>query len=218
MNFRLIPLILINFCFNSGILSQLSQNSIYFSLNNYTDKIEYENSDNELIDITSKMYKANIGYVHKGRYEFALNYIENNSNVNNYYFYDSNSYFGFDFFYYFDSFAKFPIDLKIGANYINSDIYSSNSYIVYLYKELAGGGNYPVLPFVKFSNTEYSASDNSFKGSFPSLSVGMHLKLNVNSNDNNLLKDIIWLSTHVNTTNQSHYFIGFDIGLYHPIK
>ena len=149
MKISIIISILISFCFNNGIFSQLNQNSIFFSINNYIDKIEYENINNEIIDINSKMYRVNIGYVYKGKYEFYLTQIKNNSNVNNYYLYESDSYSGINFYYYFNNFNKFPIDFKVGANYISSNTLKTNSFLIYFYKELAGGGNYPILPFLK---------------------------------------------------------------------
>ena len=218
MYVRILFIIFFSLSFNNGVFSQLNQSAIYFSLNSYRDKIEYENIDNDFLDINSKLYKANIGYNHKGKYEFSLNYIENTSNINNYYFNDKNSYQGLDFYYYINNIKKIPIDFKIGTNFISSNIYRSNSMAFCIYKELSGGGNYPVIPFLEINSTSYSFKPENYDGSFTSLSIGMHLKLNVDAKDNSILKDIIWISTHLNTTNNSHYFIGFDIGLYHPIK
>lgn len=218
MKINLILIILSSICLNSGIFSQLNQSSIYLSFDNYFDNIEYENIDNQLVDISANMYKTNIGYVHKGNFEFSLSHIENRSDINNYYLYDK-SYLGIDFYYYLNDFKKIPINFKIGTNYMRSGKNNLNSLIICLYKELAGGGNYPVIPFLKLGNTSVSnINQNYSRESFTSLSLGMHLKLIVDANNNSSLKDIIWLGAHLMTTDQSYYFIGFDIGLYHPIK
>ena len=215
MKFNLVFVILSSICLNSGIFSQLNQSSIYLSLDSYFDNIEYENINNEFIDIGANMYKANIGYVHKGKFEFSIFNIDNKSKINNYYLYNKSN-FGASFYYYLNSFNRLPIDFKIGFNYIESGQNNLNSFIVCLYKELAGGGNYPVIPFLKLGTTDLK-NTNQYRN-FTSLSMGMHLKLTVDTKNNSILKDIIWLGAHLNTTDYSHYFIGLDIGLYHPIK
>ena len=213
----IVLIILSGVCLNNGMFSQLNQSSIYFSIDSYFDNIEYQNVDNEYVDIKSNMYKSTLGYVHKGKFEISINYINNKSDINNYYLYDK-SYFETDFYYYLNKFNKLPIDFKIGANHMKSTNNNLNSFIFCIYKEIAGGGNYPVIPFLRIGSTSANINQNDNNISFTTLSLGMHLKLIVDSGNNSILKDVVWLSTHLNTTDQSHYFIGFNIGLYHPIK
>ena len=46
---------------------------------------------------------------------------------------------------------------------------------------------------------------------------GASVKLTVDTEDNSVLKDIIWITTSINTDNFSQYYLGLSIGLYHPI-
>ncbi len=101
---------------------------------------------------------------------------------------------------------------------VGSDKHESSSLICNVYKEFAGGGTYPIIPFLEFSNTNYSYKEIGLNDNYSSMTMGYHLKLKVESVNNSILKDLIWISSHINTTDFSHYFIGIDIGLYHPIK
>ncbi len=218
MKLNLSFIVLLNLCFSTAIFSELNQNSIYFSLNNYIDNITKQNIDGIDEEFRSNLYKINFGYVLRGRYDFSLSLIENNSNVNNYYFYKSDIYLGFGIGACFKNLNKIPVNFKLDLDLIGSNSYDSSSLRFYVFKEFAGGGNYPVIPFLEISKTNYSYNASSFNSSYSSLSVGYHLRLNVESSNNSVLKDLIWISSHINTTDFSHYFIGFNVGLYHPIK
>ena len=218
MKLNLSLIVLLNLCFSTAIFSELNQNSIYFSLNNYIDNVTNQNIDGIEEEFGSNLYKINFGYVLSGRYDFSLSLIENNSNVNNYYFYKSDMYLGLGLGACFKNLNKIPVNFKFDLELIGSNSYDSSSLRFYVFKEFPGGGNYPVIPFIELSNTSYSYNTSGFNGSYSSLSAGYHLRLNVESSNNSVLKDLIWISSHINTTDFSHYFIGFNVGLYHPIK
>ena len=218
MKLNLSLIVLLNLCFNTAIFSELNQNSIYFSLNSYIDNVPNQNIDGIDKEFGSNLYKINFGYVLSGRYDFSLSLIENNSNVNNYYFYKSDMYLGLGVGACFKNLNKIPVNFKFDLALIGSNSYDSSSLRFYVFKEFSGGGNYPVIPFIVLSNTSYSHNTSGFNASYSSLSAGYHLRLNVESSNNSVLKDLIWISSHIYTTDLSQYFIGFNAGLYHPIK
>ena len=53
---------------------------------------------------------------------------------------------------------------------------------------------------------------------FNSFIIGGDVKLSVDKIDNNELKDIIWLGFALNTTDYNKYYLGFNTGLFFPLK
>ena len=98
---KLTIILLLNICLATGVFSQLNQSSVFYSLKYFADKFDYMNEE-ENRQIKSKLYSISIGYVFKGKYALSVNYIENNSAINNYFLPQNDRYMSCDFFYHFN--------------------------------------------------------------------------------------------------------------------
>jgi len=219
MKIKIFVIILsINTCIGSGLFSRVNENAIFYSIDYFSDNLSYVNGDLGTVDIKSKLYNAIIGFVLNGKYEILINYSKNSSPINNYMLPYKDSYISMQFLYHLKDIDKIPIEFKFGIRAIDSmnNSFYSNSMIVGIYKELAAG-NYPIIPYgdvylsINASQNDQISVDDEYK-------FGVHIKLIVDYLDNNILKDILWISPHINTADFNHYYLGFNLGLYHPFK
>ena len=56
---------------SNSMFSNLSENSVSYSLSFFRDNDNYINEFNKRIDVQSDLFNANLFYVHKGCYEFS---------------------------------------------------------------------------------------------------------------------------------------------------
>tara|TARA_Y100000590_G_C15564728_1_gene956187 strand:- start:85 stop:654 length:570 start_codon:yes stop_codon:yes gene_type:complete len=189
-------------------------------MNSISDNIEYQNDVEDIIIEKVRVDKISMGYSFNGSYDIRFDYMHNNNSINNYFLFDKDSYLGINFIYYLNKFDKIPFNFNLGFNYIESrgSDFNKNSIIFGAYKELNNFGVYPVIPFLNIHKTSYYLDDDLDPGDYINFYAGMHIKLIVDTGDKSNLKDVIWISTYLNSTDQKKYSIGFELGLYHPIK
>jgi hypothetical protein len=215
-NSMLILILFIQMIFCDGMFSMVNQNSIYLNFSNFYDNISYINSNSEQDDSVANLRKINFGYVLNGKFDFSIKIINNRILINNFnYPFNKNTY-ALKFNYFMNNLKKIPLDFSIGYEYVWSDerLFKYNSVHIGSYIDFVVD-EYPSVAYLRLSNInnlnlqEYSDSFN--------IQIGTHIKLVVDKEDNNLLKDIIFLGINLNSNNYKKYYFGIDLGLYHPI-
>ena len=212
-------IIITGFSFADVMFSMLNQNSIYFSYSYCFDNVDYINQDSESVSSKASYNNYEIGYVLNGKYDFNVKVIDNNSSVNDFDIPYKDVYKTIGFKYNLKNLEKIPINFKMGLEYTKSsnNLYVSNTIIFGLYKEI-NPGNYPVIPFLNILNLSYDYGlEEVISDSKIIFNCGASVKLTVDTEDNSVLKDVIWITTSINTDNFSQYYLGLSIGLYHPI-
>ena len=214
----LIYLLLLNFCFSTGILSELNQNALYYSFGYYPDKIDQINNVLDLEEFDAKLYHYIIGYVLKGKYEFSLNYYKNNSIDNYYNFPFEGPYREFMIAYYLKDLDKIPLDFKISLSTGQSKTndFKNTTFSISLFNKI-NLDNYPIFPYLELKTVSYSEDYGDLIEDM-NLNIGVYVKMVVEKPGNSILRDIIWFSPNINTNNFKHYYPGITFGLYHPLK
>ena len=231
---KYIYIILICNIYSNGIFSNGLEKSINFSMSYKfdNDNLYSYNENNELYvlkELKPKIYDAKLSMVFRGKYEVGYNYIFNSSYENDYGLPERGSYNYLYFIYHFKERKRFPINLSfnITSGYRKSSI-SANKFTFYhqklglsIYKEIELK-TYPLV--LKFDHTQVSSiyenisydkviSDNEYNV----YTIQTLIKLIVNTEENTVMRDIIWLGPKIDILDDDHFF-GFDIGIYHPIK
>ena len=200
------------------MFSMLNQNSVYFSYTYFYDNVNYINESSESVSAKALFNDYILGYVLNGKYDFNIRLTDNSSSRNDFDI-PKDTYSSVSFKYHLKNLKKIPVDFKIGIEHTKSsnNLYKSNAFIFGLYKEY-NPGNYPVIVFVNISNLSYNNDLDDISNSKIVFHCGASIKLMVDSGDNSVLKDIIWISPFINTDNFSKYYFALNIGLYHPIQ
>ena len=215
---KLFLILIINICYSSSIYSLLSQNALYFSSSNYFDTVDVPSADFESNTETSVLTGFSIGYVNSGKYDFSINYINNKSKIYNYHFPANDKFVNVAFKYNITNLEKLPFFMQVGFEYNKSikEIYNSTNYMIMIYKEY-NSGKYPVIPFINLSSINCESSNYvNCKDKF--MNLGLNIKLTVDTGDNSLFKDILFISPSISTYDFSQYFFGLSMGLYHPFE
>ena len=218
MKFFLSFFLLFNLSFSGSMFSLLNQNALYFSYSNWFDATNISNQGSQSSDKTMSLGKASFGYVYNGIYDFSIEYINNKSLYDNFHYLNNTELYSFSFKYNLNDLEKLPFNIQLGGRYTTSsdNIYESNTFIINLYEEYSSG-NYPVIPFLQLNKFDYiSQNENLFENHM--ISLGLSIKLVVDNQDNDVFKDIIYLTPIIRTYDLSSYFFDITIGLYHPIN
>jgi hypothetical protein len=206
----------VNIIFSSGNFSDLDIFSIYGSTSFNSYKESFVSESLELVNVRPNLKSFTLGFVYNANYEISFSHLNNSETINIYNFPYSDNYILTKFYFHINRFEKFKF--KVGLSSINSQSneYLRNSILFGINKEI----NYFNNPVVLYLNIEPSYQDYILcnNTSFTKLTIGGDVKLFVDKIDNNELKDIIWLGFALNTTDYNKYYLGFNTGLFFPLK
>ena len=212
-NYLYIITIMFSFFYSNAIVSDSNYKSI-----NYSFGISSDNQNLSIENVVkSKVFKANLNLVLKGKYEFGLNYLYNQSSLNPFYLPLRGSYNSLYLRYHFKERKKFPLNVLFDIEYSDKSFskINYNSYGIGIYKEISL--QYSVVPVFLCKIFQKFNSDYLVDRKYKQLALGIILKLPVITLNNSPMQDIIWIQPMINNINNDQFF-SIDFGIYHPIN
>ena len=229
MNYSLIILnlfFLSSIIYSNAILTNDNDlSSLNISCSFLRDNHNFIDAEDQMVKLTSDMSKISLGYILKGKYEFNLIHQNINDLNNGFMLPFIGNYNFFNFKYHLKERPKFPIsisfNLEVGIN--RKEEFDANSFGITIYKYL-NNDSYPIVPYISFDESQFdyffSEDSNSMSNKtsqFICNKLGVLIILPVKGNENDLIKDSIWIDFNINEI-QKDLFLGITFGVNHPIS